>query len=95
MIFTIEQLIAFFDQGVADGATHMIIVTDRLGHSETPVYLMHDEDCLMVLLRCQRDKGEVSTDLYYLDKPKGAQIYRSRQVADILRRRLSYLENNR
>ena len=38
------------------------------------MYVVHDEDYLMVLMRCQRDKEATSTDLYYLSKPKGAQI---------------------
>lgn len=92
MIFSIEELITFFDMGVADGATHMIVVTDRLGQSEPPVYVMQDENYLIVRLRCQRNREDISTDLYYLDKPRGAQIYRSSQVRDILRRRYCRLK---
>ena len=94
MIFTIEELITFFDKGVADGATHMVVVTDGLGQSEPPVYVMQDENYLMVRQRCQRNREDISTDLYYLDKPRGAQIYRSRQVRDILRRRYGRFEDN-
>ena len=36
MIFTIEQLINFFDQGVADGATYMIVVTRQARAFRTP-----------------------------------------------------------
>lgn len=92
MLFTIEELITFFDKGVALGASHMIVVTDGLGQCEPPVYVMHDENYLMMRQRCQRSREDISTDLYYLDKPKRAQIYRSRQVQDILRRRYGSLE---
>ena len=86
MMLTVADLIKFFDMGVANGAKQMIILTDRLGQSQPPVYVKDGENHLVVLMRCQRDKPDASAYAYHLDHPKRAQIYRSPQFEEAIRK---------
>ncbi len=86
MILTVDDIIRFFDDGLANGATHMIILTDEHGRSEHPIYAHNAISFLMQRGQCSRDKPGVRAEVYYLDKPRGAQIYRSQLVQDMIKR---------
>lgn len=89
MIFTLADIVRFFDEGIANGAKHMIIVTDKRGHSKPPIYANDSHSFLLQFGQCGRDESEQSTEVYYLEKPRRAQIYRSRLVQDMIRSMLS------
>jgi len=86
MMLTVAELIQYFDMGVANGAKQIIILTDRLGRSEPPIYVKDGENHLVVLMRCQREMPDASAYTYHLDHPKRAQIYRSPQFEEVIRR---------
>lgn len=41
---TAAMLAHWFDEGVEDGATHMIVVCDTFDHDDYPVFVMPSED---------------------------------------------------
>lgn len=61
MILAVEDIMRFFDDGIANGATHMIILTDELGHSEPPIYPHSGTSFLLQRGQCSRDKPGVGT----------------------------------
>ena len=46
MATTTEQIAEWFDQGIKDGAKHMLVVCDTFDWTDYPVYTTTDEDCL-------------------------------------------------
>jgi hypothetical protein len=44
MAASVDEIKSWFEQGVKDGATHMIIVVDRYDHEDFPVYVMPNDD---------------------------------------------------
>ena len=94
MIVNVADINRFFEAGIAQGATHMIIVTDELGHCLAPIYARTATEFLMQRARCDRDEPEGHADIYYLDKPKLAQIYRSEIVQKALQRWLIRREHH-
>lgn len=46
-VMTTKSMIsAWFDEGVRDERTHMIVVCDTFDHEDYPVYASSDADCL-------------------------------------------------
>jgi len=45
---TKQELVAWFNRGVEQGATHMIVVVDTFDHEDYPVYVSPDQDARTV-----------------------------------------------
>lgn len=43
---TREEISAWFDRGLAQGARHMLVICDTFDHDDYPVYTKTDEECL-------------------------------------------------
>lgn len=44
MAATMSDIRGWFERGVAEGATHMIVVCDTFDHEDYPVFVAPDED---------------------------------------------------
>lgn len=43
---TQAEISAWFDEGVSQGARHMLVICDTFDHEDYPVYTTTDADCL-------------------------------------------------
>lgn len=73
MITSKQDLIQWFDRGVAVGATHMIVMHDSYDHEDYPVFVPVTEDVRDVAKRCGEEAMQRVMEVYRLDLGKDAQ----------------------
>lgn len=71
-----EQLAAWFDEGKAKGATHMIVVCDTYDHEDYPVFIMPGESIREKYQRYADGKESMQRvmEVYSLGKDKESQL---------------------
>lgn len=69
--FEISQ---WFDQGVAKGATHMVVVCDTYDHEDYPVYVLPTEDVHAVEAQYRKASMQVVMEVYDLRADKNKQL---------------------
>lgn len=78
MAITPAQIGRWFDAGVEQGATHMLVVCDTFDYEDYPVYVMPGED---VRARAQDNNGRNMTrlmEVYCLGMDKAKQLAEDR-----------------
>lgn len=69
---TKNEIAGWFDRGIAQGATHMLIVCDTFDHDDYPVFVTSNNDCMMKY----RNPGEMQKvmEVYDLRLDKQEQL---------------------
>lgn len=65
---------AWFKEGVAKGATHMIVAVDTWDHEDYPVYVMPGEDARAVVDAYSNKDGQRVMETYNLSMDMDAQL---------------------
>jgi len=79
MATTKEDISSWFDRGVKQGATHLIVAVDRFDHEDYPVYVQPDEDAReIVKTRFSGQNMQGAMEVYNLAKDKQEQLDRKR-----------------
>ena len=75
MATTRQDLREWFERGVEDGATHMIVVCDTFSYEDYPVYVMPGEDARAKFNEHQ-NPGKMSSvmEVYNLSQDKEEQL---------------------
>jgi hypothetical protein len=71
---TITQIGSWFDLGVAEGKTHLIVVCDTFDHEDYPVFAKGDEEALNKYENYNGLNMQRVMEVYDLRKPKDPQI---------------------
>ena len=71
---TRDDISRWFDQGHADGATHMIVVCDTYDHEDYPVYVMPGTDLRKTFDLNNGPNMTRAMECYALWKPKDPQM---------------------
>lgn len=74
MATTVQMLEDWFDRGVSQGATHMIVVCDTFDWSDYPVYVSDGEDARTVAQRYGNESMQRVMEVYDLRKPRDKQM---------------------
>lgn len=64
----------WFDDGTAQGATHMIVVCDQFDYEDFPVYVRPDEDVAEVYAREAAQELQMVMEVYCLSMDREAQL---------------------
>ena len=75
---TREEIGEWFDRGVADGATHMIVVCDTFSYEDYPVYVSATENVIEVRDKYNGPNMQRVMEVYSLKKNKEEQLSRNR-----------------
>jgi phosphopantetheine adenylyltransferase len=80
MATTKEDLGRWFDVGVQEGATHMIVVCDSFSYDDYPVYVKPSENVRAKYQEYLDGKHSMQRvmEIYSLKKPKGPQFEQRR-----------------
>jgi hypothetical protein len=73
MAATRDDISRWYDQAQNQGATHMIIGTDPMDHSDFPVYVMPGED-VYKREKNLKDSGNLVTEVYSMKISKALQM---------------------
>lgn len=71
----------WFDEGLAKGASHMAVFSDRFNHEDYPVYVMPGENSVKTVIEHQKGKNKTMVSLmevYDLKLDKEAQLNEGR-----------------
>lgn len=79
---SVHEIAAWFDAGVRDGATHMLVVVDEFDHDDYPVYVAAGTDPQAEVDRFDSSSMQRVMEVYNLTKPKQPQLA-SRRVWDV------------
>lgn len=71
---SVEDLSGWFDDGVAQQATHMIVVCDTFDYTDFPVYVRPDEDPRAAVDREAAESMQQIMEVYDLRRDKSAQL---------------------
>lgn len=71
----------WFDRGVADGATHMIVVCDTFDWDDYPVYVSPQQDPAKVKKQYDRVNMQKVMEVYDLAGDREAQLNMGRAMA--------------
>jgi len=71
---TKAMLEEWFDNGITQKATHMIVVCDTFSHENYPVYVKEDEDCREQAKRYDGVNMQRLLEVYDLRKSKESQF---------------------
>lgn len=69
-----EEIAAWFDRGVAEQATHMIVVCDTFDHSDYPVNVKPEEDVHERVTHYRNQSMQRVMEVYDLRKDKAKQM---------------------
>lgn len=76
---TKHMLSEWFDQGILERATHMIVVVDEFDHEDYPVFVGADQDAqVLVETTYSGQNMQQMMEVYNLSKPKEEQLNRRR-----------------
>ncbi len=64
---TPAEIAAWFDRGVAKGATHLVVTTDTFDYSDFPVYVMPGQDAREVYEKERNKPMQKVMEVYVLD----------------------------
>lgn len=78
MAATQEDISNWFDRGVSNNATHMIIVCDTYDYDDYPVYVAIGEDPREVAKRYDGTNMQRLMEVYSLKMPKESQLNSAR-----------------
>lgn len=70
---SVASIGAWFDRGVAEGATHMIVVCDSFDHEDYPVFVKPTEDVREVEKKYRAASMQRVMEVYSLTKDKAEQ----------------------
>ena len=68
----------WFDRGVAEGATHLIVVCDTFDHSDYPVFVKAGEDAREISDKYSGKNMQRVMEVYNLSMDKAKQMDQSR-----------------
>ena len=71
---TKEDISAWFDMGVQQGATHMIVVCDTFDHEDYPVFVLPGEDVREKYKKYDGENMQRVMEVYSLKKSKESQL---------------------
>ncbi len=71
---TSNEIAAWFDAGVAQGATHMIVACDTFSHDDYPVYVRPDQDVRLVESGIKAHGMQRIMEVYHLKMDQHAQL---------------------
>ena len=73
---TQAEIAGWFDRGIREGATHLIVACDTFDYEDFPVYVAKGEDFYEVFgeYHIQPDKMLRVMEVYDLSKPKDEQL---------------------
>ncbi len=71
---SVEDLSEWFDRGVEQGATHMIVVCDTFSYEDYPVYVKKGEDVRDVYKKHDGSNMQKVMEVYSLTKNKTSQL---------------------
>lgn len=74
MAATRDDISRWFDDGVAEGATHMIIVTDTFDWEDFPVYVLPGQSARVQADDHRSRSMQKVMEVYSLKMDKGAQL---------------------
>lgn len=69
-----EDISGWFDRGVRDGATHMIVVCDTFDWDDYPVYVQPGEDARTVASKYMGQNMQRVMEVYSLKQDKAKQM---------------------
>lgn len=75
---SVEELGEWFDQGIKEGATHMIVVCDAFSHEDYPVYVSPTEDVVRKVRAKEQEKFVRIMEVYAMHLDKGMQMSEGR-----------------
>lgn len=73
-----DDIATWFDEGVVQGATHMLVVCDNFSHDDYPVYVMTGEDAEERASKYDGSNMQSLMEVYNLSLDKGAQMNETR-----------------
>lgn len=68
----------WFDRGVTEGATHLIVVCDTFDHSDYPVFVKTGEDAREIADKYSGKNMQRVMEVYNLSMDKATQMEQSR-----------------
>jgi hypothetical protein len=68
----------WFDDGLKQNATHMIVVCDTYDHEDFPIYAFSDDGCVISYNIAQHSPMQRVMEVYDLRQPKEAQMNQGR-----------------
>lgn len=71
---SVQELGRWFDEGVAEGATHMVVVCDRYDHTDFPVYVRPGQDAAEVVAEERAKPLQQVMEVYCLTMERSAQL---------------------
>ena len=74
MAATKQEISQWFDEGVKQGATHMIVVCDTYDHEDYPVYVLSGQDAKEKANRCASENMQCVMECYNLTLDKQTQL---------------------
>ncbi len=74
MAATKPEISSWFDRGIAEGATHMIVVCDTFDYDDYPVFCSSDKDCIEKHAHYDGLNMQRVMEVYDLSADKGAQL---------------------
>ncbi len=69
-----EDISDWFDRGVRNNATHMIVVCDTYDYNDYPVYVKHGENPREIAKKYSGSNMQILMEAYSLGKPKQPQL---------------------
>lgn len=75
---TVPEIASWFDRGVADGASHMIVAVDRFDHENYPVYVGEPTKVRGEVERIEGGSMQGVMEVYDLHADKLAQMLERR-----------------
>lgn len=75
---TKDQISDWFDRGVKDGATHMIVVCDTYGYEDYPVYVYPDENPMLIQEKFSGKNMQKVMEVYNLRGDRETQLNMTR-----------------
>lgn len=69
-----SDIAAWFDEGVAKGATHMIVAVDTWDHEDYPVFVMPGENARAVAESYSNKEGQRLMEVYNLSLDMDTQL---------------------
>lgn len=68
------ELGLWFDRGVAQGATHMIVVCDTFDHEDYPVYVMPGQNVRAEAAKYDGKNMQIIMEVYHLQLDRDTQM---------------------
>ena len=71
---TRDELRLWFDEGVAQGASHLVIATDTWDWEDFPIYVRADQDVSAIVQKHQADEATRVMEVYDLGADRAEQL---------------------